>query len=155
MTLVVGQPAPDFTLPVAGGDTVTLSALRGQPVVIYFYPRDNTPGCTQEACDFRDRFPDFTAARAAIIGISKDSIASHDKFKAKYDLPFVLASDADAAVCQAYGAWGEKTFCGKTSIGLIRSTALVDAVGVVRMIWRGVKVKEHAAKVLEAVKALS
>lgn len=154
MTLTVGAPAPDFTLPTDGGGSVTLSDLRGKPVVLYFYPKDDTPGCTTEACDFRDAEPDFSGASAVVIGISKDPVAKHDKFKAKHGLTFPLASDADGDVCERYGVWKEKSMYGKTFLGIERTTVLVAADGTVARIWPKVKVKGHAAEVLEAVKAL-
>lgn len=154
MTLTVGAPAPDFTLPTDGGGSVTLSDLRGKPVVLYFYPKDDTPGCTTEACDFRDAEPDFSGASAVVIGISKDTVAKHDKFKAKHGLTFPLASDADGDVCERYGVWKEKSMYGKTFLGIERTTVLVAADGTVARVWPKVKVKGHAAEVLEAVKAL-
>ncbi|MDP2700130.1 thioredoxin-dependent thiol peroxidase [Thalassospira sp.] len=154
MTIEAGTPAPDFTLPTDGGGTVTLSALRGKPVVIYFYPKDMTPGCTTESCDFRDLQPDFSAIDAQIIGISRDSAASHDKFKAKHGLTFVLAADEDGTACESYGTWVEKSMYGKKYMGVERATFLIDGAGVVRNVWRKVKVKGHASEVLAAVKAL-
>ena len=154
MTVDAGSPAPDFTLPTDGGGSVTLSALKGRPVVLYFYPKDDTSGCTKEACGFRDAFPDFTGVDAAVIGISKDGVASHDKFKAKYDLPFTLASDTDVAVAQAYGVWVEKSMYGRTYMGMDRATFLIDRDGVVRAAWRKVKVPGHVDAVLKALKAL-
>ena len=152
MTIAVGEPAPDFTLPADGGGSVTLSALRGRKVILYFYPKDDTPGCTREACTFRDALPDFSAADATVIGISRDSLASHDRFKAKYELPFPLLSDADGTVCTAYGAWAEKKNYGKTYWGIERTTVLIGADGRVLAIWRKVKVDGHVAKVLAAAK---
>ena len=152
MTLATGSPAPDFTLPSDGGGTVCLSALKGKPVILYFYPKDDTSGCTAEACGFRDLFPRFKGA--AVIGISKDSVRSHDKFKAKYALPFTLASDEDTRVMQAYGVWVEKSMYGKKYMGADRSTFLIDASGKITRVWRTVKVPGHIEEVLEAVKAL-
>ena len=152
MTIAVGEPAPDFTLPADGGGSVTLSALRGRKVILYFYPKDDTPGCMREACGFRDALPDFSAADATVIGISRDSLASHDRFKAKYELPFPLLSDADGTVCTAYGAWAEKKNYGKTYWGIERTTVLIGADGRVLAIWRKVKVDGHVAKVLAAAK---
>ena len=154
MTLEVGQPAPDFTLTTDGGGTVSLSALAGKRVVLYFYPKDDTPGCTREACAFRDLHPDFSAANAVVIGVSKDSPASHDRFKAKYQLPFILAADTDTTLAQAYGVWIEKKNYGKTYMGLDRATFVIDGAGVVRAIWRKVKVDGHAEKVLAALAGL-
>ncbi len=154
MSVEIGTPAPDFTMPTDGGGSVTLSALRGQPVVLYFYPKDDTSGCTAEACGFRDRFPDFTGTGAAVIGVSKDGVASHDKFKSKHALPFVLASDKETQVAEAYGVWVEKSMYGRKYMGLERATFLIDRDGVVRNVWRKVKVTGHVEAVLKAVKAL-
>ncbi|MBK4718178.1 thioredoxin-dependent thiol peroxidase [Azospirillum sp. YIM DDC1] len=149
-----GAPAPDFTMPTDGGGSVTLSALRGKPVVLYFYPKDDTSGCTSEACGFRDQLPDFSGLDAVIIGVSKDSVASHDKFKAKYELPFTLASDKEAGVAEAYGVWVEKSMYGRKYMGLERATFLIDKDGIVRNVWRKVKVTGHVAAVLKALQAL-
>ncbi len=154
MALDVGQPAPDFSLPADGGGTVSLSAFAGKNVVLYFYPKDDTPGCTREACAFRDLLPDFSGANAVVIGVSKDSPASHDKFKAKYQLPFLLAADTETSLAQSYGVWIEKKNYGKTYMGMDRATFVIDGAGVVRAIWRKVKVDGHAEKVLAAVKGL-
>ena len=155
MSLEVGDKAPDFSLPADSGGNVSLKELKGKTVVLYFYPKDDTPGCTAEACAFRDQLPDFSKVKAVIIGVSKDSVASHDKFKSKFKLPFPLASDADGKVCEADGAWGEKSMYGKKYMGIERSTFLIDANGVVRNIWRKVKVDGHAAEVLKAAGALN
>jgi peroxiredoxin Q/BCP len=154
MTLDVGDKAPDFTLPTDGDGSVTLSKLKGSNVIVYFYPRDDTPGCTTEACSFRDAFPDFGKVKATIIGISKDTVASHNRFKKKYELPFILASDKDGTVCEAFGVWVEKSLYGRKYMGLERATFLIDKKGVVRQVWRKVKVAGHAAAVLAAVEAL-
>jgi peroxiredoxin Q/BCP len=154
MTLEQGALAPDFTLPTDGGASVTLSALRGRPVVVYFYPKDDTSGCTKEACGFRDALPDFSGLDAAIIGVSRDSVASHDKFKAKYELPFTLAADVDGAVCEAYGTWVEKSMYGRKYMGIERATFLVDAEGRLARSWRKVKVTGHVDEVLSAARAL-
>ena len=154
MTLEAGQPAPDFTLATDGGGTVSLAALAGKTVVLYFYPKDDTPGCTREACAFRDLLPDFSAANAVVIGVSKDSPASHDRFKAKYQLPFGLAADTDTQLAQAYGVWIEKKNYGKSYLGMDRATFVIDGAGVVRAVWRKVKVDGHAEKVLAAIAAL-
>ena len=154
MALDVGQPAPDFTLPADGGGTVSLSAFAGKTVVLYFYPKDDTPGCTREACAFRDLLPDFSGAGAVVIGVSKDSPASHDKFKAKYQLPFILAADSETTLAQSYGVWIEKKNYGKTYMGMDRATFVIDGASVVRAVWRKVKVDGHAEKVLAAVKGL-
>ncbi|MSO81530.1 MAG: thioredoxin-dependent thiol peroxidase [Alphaproteobacteria bacterium] len=154
MSVEEGKRAPDFTLPTDGGGVVTLSKLRVKPVIVYFYPKDDTTGCTAEACGFRDALPDFRKARAEIVGISKDSVASHDKFKAKYELPFTLASDEDGKVCEAYGTWIEKSMYGRKYMGIDRATFLIDTEGKVRKAWRKVKVPGHVAEVLAAAKAL-
>lgn len=155
MTVAIGDSAPDFTLPADGGRMLTLSALRGRPVVLYFYPKDDTTGCTAEARGFRDAFPDFAGAGAEIIGVSRDGVASHDRFKAKHALPFLLAADLDGKVCDDYGVWREKSMYGRKYMGIERSTFLVDRSGVVRGVWRKVKVTGHAAEVLKAVRAIA
>ncbi|HYM03212.1 MAG TPA: thioredoxin-dependent thiol peroxidase [Stellaceae bacterium] len=154
MSIEIGDKAPDFTLATDGGGKITLSKLRGQNVVIYFYPKDDTSGCTAEACGFRDTFPKFGKVAAKVIGISKDSVASHDKFKKKYELPFTLASDEDGAVCERYGVWVQKSMYGRKYMGIERATFLVDDKGVVRGIWRKVKVPGHVDAVLDAAKSL-
>src|SRR5579859_3509830 len=153
MTLAIGDQAPDFTLPTDGNGTVTLSALRGKPVILYFYPKDDTPGCTTEACGFRDALPDFTGSGAVVIGISKDSVAAHDKFKAKHALPFTLASDTEGAVIARYDSWVEKSLYGRKYMGIDRASFLIDGTGVIRGIWHKVKVAGHVAAVLDAAKA--
>ena len=150
----IGQTAPDFTLPRDGGANVTLSALRPQKVVLYFYPKDDTSGCTLEAQDFTAALADFQAAGCTVIGVSKDSVAAHDKFCKKYGLGIVLASDAEGSVCEDYGVWKEKSMYGKTYMGIERTTVLIDAKGQLAQIWAKVKVKGHAAEVLAAVQAL-
>jgi len=154
MSIEIGDKAPDFTLSTDGNGKVTLSKLRGQKVVLYFYPKDDTTGCTAEACGFRDSFPKFGKTEAAVIGISKDSVASHDKFKKKYELPFTLASDGDGKVCEAYGVWVEKSMYGRKYMGIERATFLIDEKGVVRGVWHKVKVPGHVDAVLTAAKAL-
>lgn len=155
MGIDVGHAAPDFTLDSDTAGEVTLSALRGGPVVLFFYPRDMTPGCTTEACDFRDRLERVQSAGAQVFGVSRDSLASHEKFRAKHGLNYPLLTDPDHAVHEAYGAWGEKKLYGKVSVGCIRTTVLVDADGVVREIWSKVRVKGHAEDVIAALGALS
>ncbi|HWG80949.1 MAG TPA: thioredoxin-dependent thiol peroxidase [Stellaceae bacterium] len=154
MSIEIGDKAPDFTLSTDGNGKVTLSKLRGQKVVLYFYPKDDTTGCTAEACGFRDSFPKFGKIEAAVIGISKDSVASHDRFKKKYELPFILASDADGKVCEAYGVWVEKSMYGRKYMGIERATFLIDEKGVARGVWHKVKVPGHVDAVLAAAKAL-
>jgi len=150
MTLAAGSAAPDFTLPTDGGGSVTLSALKGQQVIIYFYPKDDTTGCTAEACSFRDAEASFRGAKTKVIGISKDSVARHDKFKKKYELPFTLASDEHGHVCEDYGVWKEKSMYGRTYMGIERTTFLVGADGVIKRVWNKVKVNGHVAEVLQA-----
>ena len=152
MPLEIGSPAPNFTLPTDTNGTITLSDLKGKKVILYFYPKDNTPGCTQESCDFRDMFPDFQGVNAEIIGMSKDSPASHDKFKTKYDFPFTLASDENGTTCEDYGVWVEKNMYGKKYMGIQRATFLIDEDGNIAHIWPKVKVKGHAEDVLTVIK---
>ena len=152
--LSAGSPAPDFTLPRDGGAMVTLSALRPGKVVLYFYPKDDTPGCTLEAQDFNARLADFTAAGATVIGVSKDSVKSHDKFCKKHGLSIILASDESGTTCEDYGAWVEKSMYGKTYMGIQRMTVLIDGAGTVAQVWPKVSVKGHADEVLASVKAL-
>jgi peroxiredoxin Q/BCP len=149
-----GSAAPDFTLPRDGGGEVALSDLRGKKVVLYFYPKDDTSGCTKEAIDFTTHLPAFESAGAVILGVSKDSVAAHDKFRAKHGLGVTLLSDADSDVCERYGVWAEKSMYGKKYMGIERSTFLIDADGTLVRAWRKVKVPGHAEEVLEAVKAL-
>ncbi|MEI4470325.1 peroxiredoxin [Frigidibacter sp. MR17.24] len=149
-----GTNAPDFTLPRDGGGAVTLSALAPKKVVLYFYPKDDTPGCTTEALDFTRLSDEFAAAGALVIGISKDSVAAHDKFCAKHSLSVILASDEAGSVCEDYGVWGEKKMYGKTFMGITRATVLVDGAGKVARVWPKVKVDGHATEVLDAVRAL-
>jgi thioredoxin-dependent peroxiredoxin len=150
-----GQAAPDFVLRSDEGKEVRLSALRGQPVVLYFYPKDDTPGCTREACSFRDRKADLAAHGAAVLGVSPDDVASHGKFRDKYSLNFPLLADADHQVALAYGAWREKNMYGKKSMGIQRSTFLIDAAGKVRKVWKRVEVDGHDEAVLAALAALA
>ena len=154
MTLNVGDKAPDFNLPTDGGGTLALKDLKGKKVVLYFYPKDDTPGCTTEAQAFRDAIKTFEKAGAVIVGASKDSVARHDKFKTKYDLPFQLVSDEEGTLCESYGVWVEKNMYGRKYMGIQRATFLIDEKGVIRHIWPKVKVKEHADDVLERFKDL-
>ncbi|MEL7091444.1 MAG: peroxiredoxin [Pseudomonadota bacterium] len=152
--LDISSPAPDFTLPQGDGTEVTLSALKGGPVVLYFYPRDDTPGCTKEAIAFSEHLAAFEAAGAKVFGVSKDSVASHAKFRAKKDLSVPLLSDENGTVCEDYGVWKEKNMYGKKYMGIERTTYLIDANGDVAMVWPKVKVPGHAEAVLAAVEAL-
>lgn len=149
----VGDKAPDFTLPTDGTGTITLSALRGRPVVLYFYPRDDTPGCTMEACGFNDNLPNFSGLSAEIIGISKDNESSHARFRDKYGLKFRLAADTETKVAKAYGVWIEKSLYGRKYMGMDRATYLIDKNGTVRGVWRSVKVPGHVDEVLAALRA--
>jgi peroxiredoxin Q/BCP len=148
-----GLPAPDFTLPSDTGDTVSLSSLKGKPVVLYFYPKDDTPGCTAQACGIRDAWGEFERAGAVVLGVSPDGEGSHAKFKEKYDLPFTLLADTDHEVSDAYGVWGEKSYAGKTYMGVDRSTFVIDGDGNVAKVFRKVKPDEHADQVLDALGA--
>jgi peroxiredoxin Q/BCP len=154
MSLAIGDKAPDFTMSTDGGGSITLSALRGKPVVLYFYPKDDTSGCTAEACGFRDAFPDYGKTGAVVIGVSRDSVASHDKFKKKHQLPFTLAADETGEVTERYGVWVEKSMYGRKYMGIDRSTFLIDKDGVVRSVWHKVKVPGHVGQVLQAIKTL-
>ncbi len=148
-----GQPAPDFRLLDQDAHEVTLSSLRGTPVVLYFYPKDDTPGCTREACAFRDARVEYQAAGAHVIGVSPDSPDSHKKFAEKYELNFPLLADPDKQVCQAYGVWKEKNLYGKKSMGVERTTFVIDAQGTIRKIFPRVKVDGHSEAVLASIKA--
>ena len=150
----ITQQAPDFTLPRDGGGTLTLSGQRPQAVVLYFYPRDDTPGCTKEAIDFTGLAEAFAAANTLVIGISKDSAAKHDTFITKHALTVALVSDTDTNICEQYGTWVEKNMYGKTFMGIERTTFLIDATGKIARIWRKVKTPGHADAVLEAARAL-
>lgn len=149
-----GQPAPDFCLPADGGREVTLSDLRGRNVVLYFYPKDDTSGCTREALDFTAASADLAAAETVVVGVSKDPVAKHDKFIAKHGLDVILVSDTEGALCQRYGTWVEKSMYGRRYMGIERATFLIDADGTLRRIWRKVKVPGHVAEVLGAAQAL-
>ncbi|HJN89231.1 MAG TPA: thioredoxin-dependent thiol peroxidase [Verrucomicrobiota bacterium] len=154
MKLKEGDTAPGFTAPVNGDSEVSLSQFRGQAVVLYFYPKDNTPGCNKEACGFRDAHDKITAKAAVVLGVSADSVGRHDKFVEKFELPFTLVSDEDMSICEAYGVWGDKSFMGRTFLGIKRMTFLIDADGVIRKIWPKVKVAAHSGEVLEALDEL-
>ena len=149
-----GAKAPDFRLSADDGGSVALKDLRGGPVVVYFYPRDDTPGCTREACAFRDRKTELKKLGVTVLGISTDGVESHGKFRDKYSLNFPLLADVDHRTAEAFGAWQEKNMYGKKSWGVVRSTFLIDAEGVVRKVWRKVNVDGHDAAVIDAVKAL-
>lgn len=150
----LNEPAPDFTLPRAGGGDVTLSDLRGKPVVLFFYPRDDTPGCTKESIGFSEHLQSFADAGAEVFGISKDPLSKHEKFIAKHGLTVPLLSDAEGHVCEDYGVWKEKVNYGRRYMGIERSTFLIDADGRIARIWRKVRVAGHVEEVLEAVRAL-
>jgi peroxiredoxin Q/BCP len=150
----LGDKLPKLTLPASGGSTVDLTSFKGRPLVVYFYPKDNTPGCTQEGIDFGQLYKRFQKAGAEIFGISRDSVRSHENFIEKYGLPFTLLSDGDEAACKAFDVIREKSLYGRKYMGVDRSTFLFDKAGILRREWRGVKVKGHAHEVLDAVKAL-
>jgi peroxiredoxin Q/BCP len=152
--LKVGDKAPHFTLPADGGSKVSLAELKGKSVVLYFYPKDDTSGCTAEAIAFSKDSKAFKAAGAVVVGVSKDSAASHDKFKAKYDLSVTLVADEEIKTAEAYGVWVEKSMYGRRYMGMERATFLIDAKGIIRHIWRKVKVPGHSADVLAATKSL-
>ena len=149
--LQIGMQAPDFTLPDKDGRPVTLSALRGKKVVLYFYPKDNTPGCTRQACAFAAQYEAFKAADITVIGISKDSVASHAKFAEKYNLPFVLLADPDRVAIEAYGVWQEKKMAGKVGMGVVRTTFIIDEDGIITAVMPKVKPDTNAAEVLAAL----
>lgn len=151
MTLQVGDRAPDFSMPTVSGGTVTLGGLRGKKVVLYFYPKDDTPGCTIEACSFRDNLPSFTGANAEVIGVSRDNTESHQRFRDKFGLNFTLASDSTGKVTEDYGVWREKNMYGKIVMGIQRSTFLIDENGVIAKIWPTVQVDGHSQEVLAAL----
>jgi thioredoxin-dependent peroxiredoxin len=150
-----GEKAPGFELPTDGGGRVRLEDFRGKPVVLYFYPKDDTPGCTKEAQGFAAAYGEFRAAGAEVIGVSKDGVASHQKFKEKYELPFPLGADEEGQVVEAYGVWVEKSMYGRSYMGIERATFLIDGAGRVRKAWRQVKVPGHVEEVLAATKALA
>lgn len=154
MTLAVGDKAPVVTLPVSGGGELSLAKFKGKPVVVYFYPKDNTSGCTKEAQDFQAAMAKFKKAGAEVIGVSKDSVASHDKFAAKFELSFPLLADTEGKACEAFGTWVEKSLYGRKYMGIERATFVIDAKGAVRHVWRKVKVPGHVDQVLAAVQSL-
>jgi peroxiredoxin Q/BCP len=148
-----GSPAPDFELASDTGETVRLSSLRGKPVVLYFYPKDHTSGCTTQACDIRDAWGDFERAGAVVLGVSPDDVASHESFRADYELPFTLLADPDHSVAEAYGVWAEKSRYGRTYMGIVRSTFVIDPDGTVVKVMRNVKPETHADNVLKVLGA--
>jgi len=152
--LLLGKAAPLFELPIDTGQSISLKGLRGKHVVLYFYPKDDTPGCTTQAQFFRDSQPTFSRKNTTIIGVSKDTIERHSKFKAKHQLNFTLASDADGEVCEAYGVWKEKNMYGRKYMGIERSTFLIDEKGIVRAEWRKVRVPGHVNEVIQSLKFL-
>ncbi|MBO6519889.1 MAG: thioredoxin-dependent thiol peroxidase [Rhodospirillales bacterium] len=152
--LDTGDKAPDFNLPVNGGGNLALKDLKGKTAVVYFYPKDMTPGCTTEAQDFRDRIKDFEKAGAVVVGVSKDSVKRHDNFVEKQSLPFQLISDENGTLCEDFGVWVEKNMYGRKYMGIQRATFVIDGKGVIRHVWPKVKVKGHADEVLDAVKSL-
>jgi len=154
VALETGSPAPSVELPGDSGQLYRLSDYSGKKVVLYFYPKDDTSGCTTEACDFRDRLRDFSTLGTVVLGISRDTPKSHDKFKEKYTLTFPLLSDEDGAVCRLYGTWVEKSMYGKKYFGIERSTFLIDEEGIIRRIWRKVKVEGHARDVFKALQEI-
>lgn len=154
MPLSPGTPAPDFVLPDETGTLRRLSDYRGRPVVLYFYPKDDTPGCTTEACEFRDDYSAYTDADVVILGVSPDSVASHSKFRQKYNLPFPLLSDEGHQVCELYGVWGKKKFMGREYEGVLRTTFLIDAQGRIARVFENVKPAGHSREVLEALERL-
>ncbi|SPF76143.1 Putative peroxiredoxin bcp [Aliiroseovarius pelagivivens] len=151
----IGDVAPDFTLPQDGGAPITLSELAGSPVVLFFYPKDNTPGCTTEALDFTALRSEFQALGVQVLGVSKDSLKKHENFRAKHALGISLLSDAEGDVCERYGTWGEKKNYGRTYMGITRTTFLIGADGRIAQVWEKVKVKDHAQTVLEAARDLA
>jgi peroxiredoxin Q/BCP len=153
MGLQVGDRAPEFSLPSSTGEKISLTGLRGKKVVLYFYPKDDTPGCTIEACGFRDVEAEMTEAGAVVLGVSADDLGSHDKFISKFDLNFPLLADEDKVVANAYGSWGEKQSRGTTGIGMIRKTFLIDEAGKLQKIWQEVTPEGHAEELLEVIKA--
>jgi peroxiredoxin Q/BCP len=154
MTLTIGSEAPVFTLPATDGQEIALDAFRGRKVVLYFYPKDDTSGCTREAQDFQALRHDFAAAETEIVGVSPDSLRSHDRFRAKYGLSFPLASDEAKSMLEAYGVWVEKSLYGRKYMGVERTTVLIDRDGRIARVWSKVKVPDHAREVLEAARAL-
>ena len=154
MPVSAGIPAPDFTLQDENGEERTLSEFRGSPVVLYFYPKDDTPGCTTEACNFRDDYSAYDQSGVRILGVSPDTPKSHTKFKAKYNLPFTLLADVDHAICDLYGVWGPKKFMGREYQGVLRTTFLIDKDGQIAQVFENVKPADHSAEILEALQSV-
>jgi peroxiredoxin Q/BCP len=152
LKLKEGGKAPEFSANTSGGGKISLTDYLGRNVILYFYPKDDTPGCTKEACAFRDHFADFKKAGAVVLGVSPDSVKSHDKFVAKFKLPFTLLADEDKKIVEAYGVWGEKSFMGRKYLGVYRLTFLIGPDGKIKKIWPQVRPEEHAAEVLAALK---
>ena len=148
LKLKEGDKAPEFSAPTNGGGHLSLSDMNGRDVILYFYPKDNTPGCNKEACGFRDHFADFKKRGAVVLGVSTDPVKSHDKFVEKFKLPFTLLADEDRKIVEAYGVWGQKTFMGRKYLGIHRVTFLIGPDGTIKKIWSAVKPEEHAAEVL-------
>jgi peroxiredoxin Q/BCP len=151
VNLKEGDMAPDFSAMATGGLEISLSDLKGKNIILYFYPKDDTPGCTKEACGFRDHFAEIRKRGALLLGVSKDPVKSHEKFTDKFDLPFPLLSDVDHKIAEAYGVWGEKKFMGRTYMGMHRVTFLIGGDGRIKKIWHNVKPDEHASEVLAAL----
>lgn len=154
MALDVGDSVPTFSLPSSSGKEISLADFKGKKIVLYFYPKDDTPGCTTEACEFRDNLKNYEAVNAVVIGVSKDPLKSHDKFIEKYGLPFELISDVEGKLLDAFGVWKEKSMYGKTFMGVERTTFLIDENGKIAKAWRKVSVPNHVATVLEEAKSL-
>ncbi len=149
-----GTMAPDFTAPTDTGESLSLKALRGKPVVLYFYPKDDTPGCTTQACGLRDAFPRFEGVDAVVLGVSPDDVKSHQKFKKKFDLPFTLVADTDHAIAESYGVWQEKSMYGRNYMGNVRTTFVIDRKGRIARVFEKVKPEAHTEQVLEALSEL-
>lgn len=153
MTVTIGKKAPDFSLPRDGGGTISLSDYKGQKVILYFYPKDDTSGCTKQACTLNENLSSFNRLKAQIIGVSKDSVKKHDKFKEKYGLQFPLASDEAGTTCEDYGVWVEKSMYGRKYMGIERTTFLIDEDGKIERIWNKVKIEGHEQELMDALKA--
>lgn len=153
MTVTIGKKAPDFSLPRDGGGTISLSDYKGQKVILYFYPKDDTSGCTKQACTLNENLSSFNKLKAQIIGVSKDSVKKHDKFKEKYGLQFPLASDEIGTTCEDYGVWVEKSMYGRKYMGIERTTFLIDETGKIERIWNKVKIEGHEQELMDALKA--